>query len=200
LGTLKIDVADALFPASRKRVLGFLYGQPERTFALSELIELARSGHGAVQRELSRLTASGLVRVIRDHRRRRYQANPSTPVFEELRSLVGKTMGVTQRVHKAVTTLGPRVQLVLLFGSTAKGGATPSSDIDLLLVSDELTLEDVLRTMEPLERELGRRVDTTIYTHAEFSKRLHDDNPFLTKVLEGEHVVLLGSLDDFAAR
>src|SRR5512137_1210268 len=54
-------VAGALFTSTQQRVLGLLYGQPERDFYASELFRLARAGRGAVQRELQRLVSSGLV-------------------------------------------------------------------------------------------------------------------------------------------
>ena len=54
-------LSDALFPGTKQRVLGILYGQPDRSFYASELIKLANSGSGAVQRELVTLTGSGLI-------------------------------------------------------------------------------------------------------------------------------------------
>src|SRR5688572_26423942 len=85
------SMADALFPATRQRVLGLLFGQPERSFAMMELITLAQSGSGAVQRELERLVASGLVTTRLVGRQKLFAANPRSAIFEELRGLVEKT-------------------------------------------------------------------------------------------------------------
>jgi DNA-binding MarR family transcriptional regulator len=60
-----VGLADALFTTTQKRVLGLLFGQPGRSFFATELIELTGSGSGAVQRELQRLVASGLVTITR---------------------------------------------------------------------------------------------------------------------------------------
>lgn len=49
--------ADALFTKTQQRVLGVLFGQPDRSFYAKEIIGLAASGSGAVQRELARLEA-----------------------------------------------------------------------------------------------------------------------------------------------
>src|SRR3546814_2159850 len=54
------SLSDALFSGTKQRVLGILYGQPARSFYANELISLAASGSGAVQRELATLTHSGL--------------------------------------------------------------------------------------------------------------------------------------------
>src|SRR5438034_9474940 len=84
-------VTEALFAKVQQRVLGVLFGNPARSFYANEVIGLARSGTGAVQRELERLEASQLVTVKRVGKQKHYQANAASPVFDELRSLVLKT-------------------------------------------------------------------------------------------------------------
>jgi hypothetical protein len=84
-------LADALFAKVQQRVLGVLFGNPGRSFYANEVIGLARSGTGAVQRELARLEAAGLVTASRIGKQKHYQANQASPVFQELRGLVLKT-------------------------------------------------------------------------------------------------------------
>jgi hypothetical protein len=88
------SIADALFSRTQQRVLSLLFGQPERAFAMSELIALAGSGSGAVQRELQRLLDCKLLVVTGAGRLKRYQANPVAPIFQELCSIVAKTARV----------------------------------------------------------------------------------------------------------
>jgi predicted nucleotidyltransferase len=192
-------LADALFSRTQQRVFSLLFGQPERAFATSELIALAGSGSGAVQRELQRLVDSKLVVALSTGRQKRYRANASAPIFDELRSIVEKTSGVTEQLRSALAPLGSRVLLALLYGSVAKETDTAASDIDVLLVSDELALEDVFAALEPAERRLGRHVSPTLYTSEEFRRRQHDRNSFLNRVLAGKHVVLVGTEDAVAA-
>ena len=75
-------LADALFTKVQQRVLGVLFGNPRRSFYANEVIGLACSGTGAVQRELQRLEASGLVTVVRVGKQKHYQANAASAVFE----------------------------------------------------------------------------------------------------------------------
>jgi predicted nucleotidyltransferase len=86
-----LGVADALFTKVQQRVLAVLFGNHERSFYATELIALACSGSGAVQRELAQLELAGLVTVKRLGNQKHYQANSSAPIFEELRGLVLKT-------------------------------------------------------------------------------------------------------------
>ncbi len=87
------SLADALFPKARQRVLGVLMGDPGRSFYTTEVIALAQSGSGAVQRELTALADAGLLTVTRQGHQKHYQANENSPVFMELYWLVIKTMG-----------------------------------------------------------------------------------------------------------
>jgi predicted nucleotidyltransferase len=191
----RVGIADALFSSTQQRVLGLIYGQPDRSFTVSELIGLARAGSGAVQRELAGLAQSGLVTIETSAGRKHVRANASSPIFEELRGLVDKTIGVAQALAAALQPVADRVRLALLYGSVAKGTDAASSDIDVLIVSDRLSLEAAFAIFEPVEARLGRKVSPTIYTSEEFLQRWRERQPFLTRVLEGKHHVLMGSVD-----
>jgi predicted nucleotidyltransferase len=193
-------MTDALFPRTRQRVLSLLFGQPDRSFGTMELIELASSGSGAVQRELDRLMASGLVTSGIVGRQKVYRANRESPIFHELHGIVEKTAGVTAALRACLVRLAPAVRFAVLYGSVAKETDRATSDIDILLVADGLDLEAVFTALQPAEQALGRRVSPTVYTTEEFQRRRKARQPFLTKLLTGKHVVLLGSEDAIAAR
>ena len=187
-----VGLADALFTSTQQHVLGLLFGQPGRSFFVTELIALTRSGSGAVQRELKRLASSGLVTVTRIGNQKHYQANDASPVFEELHSVIMKTAGLADPIRQVLAPLVETIELALLYGSVARGTDSTSSDIDLLVVSDELALEDLYAMLAPVEASLDPKINPTLYTPREFKKRQNARNPFLTRVLEGEHMVLLG--------
>lgn len=198
-GDAVTTISDALFTSTQQRILALLFGQPERSFYTKELIDLAGAGSGAVQRELRRLLESGLIRRTNWGSQKHYQANEASPIFEELRSIVDKTFGISSILRKALETIAPELLLALLYGSTASGSGTSQSDIDLLLVSDTLTLEQVYRALEPAEKQLGRRVNPTLYSQTEFRRRLKEKKPFLTKLLAGKTVPLIGDRHAFSA-
>lgn len=195
----RTTVGDALFTTTQQRVLGFLYGQPERSFFANEIIGLTGSGSGAVQRELARLVDSGLVTSRSIGRQRHYQANTGAPIFDELRSIIVKTVGLAEPLRAALGPLGHRITLALVYGSIAKGTATAASDIDLLVVADDLTLEDLYSALEPGEQQLGRKVRPTLYTIEEFARRRATGNSFVTEVLSGAKIKLIGDANDIAA-
>ena len=193
------SVADALFTTTQQRVLSLLFGQPERSFFTKELIDLAGGGSGAVQRELGRLQQSGLIVQTQVGNQKHSQANADAPIYAELRGIATKMLGPADALRQALAPIADEVHLALLYGSVAKRSDTAHSDFDLLLVSDTLTLEQVYAALAPAEQQLGRPVSPTLYTSAEFRKRLEQGNPFLTKILAGNTIALIGDKDAVAA-
>jgi predicted nucleotidyltransferase len=185
------SIADALFPRVRQRLLAALFGQPQRSFYTNELVRLAGSGIGGVQRELASLSACGLVNVSAKGNQKHYQANGEAPVFEELRAIVRKTFGVADVLRASLSPLASQVDRAFVFGSVASGEARAGSDIDVMLVSDSLSLEEVFAAFAPLESSLGQRIHPTLYTLPEFNKRLKNRNPFLIKVMERPRIPLV---------
>jgi len=152
-----------------------------------------------VQRELERLSQSGVVTVMSLGGRKQLQANKASPIFADLRGIVDKTIGVAAQLKKALDTLGSRVRFAVLYGSVAKGTDAASSDIDVLVVSDDLPQEEAFTVFAETEERLGRRISPTIYTTQEFLTRRKSGHPFLGKVLSGKHIVLAGSEDAVTA-
>jgi predicted nucleotidyltransferase len=177
----------------RQQVLAALFGHPERSFYTNELMRIAESGTGAVQRELESLSACGLVTVRRQGNQKHYQANSRSPIFSELCSIVTKTFGVTDLLRQGLGPLSDKIAYAFLYGSIVKGQAHAESDIDVMIVADDLTLEAVFAALEPVQVQLGRPISPTLYTRNEFQRRREAKNPFLIKVLMGEHIVLMGN-------
>ena len=172
-------LADTLFAKVQQRVLGVLFGNPRRSFYANEVIGMARSGTGAVQRELARLEASGLVTVTRVGKQKHYQANPGSPVFEELRALALKTFALTDVLRTALAPVSQSIRAAFVYGSIAKGQDTAASDIDLMVVSDQLTYADLFGALEEVSARLGRKVAPTLYSSTELSERPKQDNSLL---------------------
>lgn len=189
------SLADALFTSTQQRVLALLFGQPERSFFVTEIIELADSGRGTVQRELDRLAKSELVTITKIGNQKHYQANGDSPLFDELCSIVAKTVGLQEPIFAALEPLAKVITLALIYGSVAKHTDKAISDIDLLIVSDKLALEEVYAILAPAEKTLGRHINPTLYTTNEFDSRRKTKNTFLTRVLSDSTIVLLGSID-----
>lgn len=191
----KLSLADALFTTTQQRVLGILFGQPHRSFYASELIELATGGAGAVQRELKRLSDSGLITARKIGNQKHYQANPSSPIFSDLVDIVLKTIGLAQPITVALQGLHDQIIAAFVFGSVAQRTDTVTSDIDLMIISDTLHYADIFTTIEPVSERLGRTINPTVYSRAEWCQRRNENNAFITKVIAGSKIWLIGAED-----
>ncbi|MBO9645489.1 MAG: transcriptional regulator [Pseudacidovorax sp.] len=188
-----LSLADALFPKVRQRVLAVLFGNPARSFYANEVISLAGSGSGAVQRELADLSQAGLLSVTRQGNQKHYQANADSPVFAELRGLVLKTSGLVEVLRTALLPLVPQIQAAFVFGSVANQQDTAHSDIDVLVVSASLGYGELFGALESATATLGRTVNPTLYTPGDLARRRAQDNAFVTRVLGQPKLWLIGS-------
>ena len=193
-----MSIAAALFTESQSRVFRWLFGQPGRSFHLSELRRLTGLGSASLQRELRKLTEAGLVSSERVGNLRRVQANPKCPVFGELVTLTRKTLGIEPTLREALSPLSPRLRSAWIYGSVAKQTDTAKSDIDVMLVGDNLVLGEVLERLLPLETELGRKINPTCYSLAEFTRRRDEPDSFVNRVLAQPILPLIGEIDEFA--
>lgn len=192
-------IADALFTKVQQRVLAVLFGNPGRSFYANEVIALAGSGTGAVQRELARLEAAGLVTVTRVGKQKHYQANAAAPVFGELRGLVLKSSGLVDVLREALTPLAAQISAAFVYGSVAKGQDTAKSDIDLMVVSETLSYADLFTVLEEATNRLGRTVNPTVYSRQELDKRVQADNAFVKRVLAQPKLWVIGEEHGLAA-
>ena len=194
----RVSLGDALFSGTQKRVLGLLFGQPERSFYAAELMTLVRGGSGAVQRELARLAQSELVAVRVVGRQKHYQANPKSPIFAELCAIAQKTMGLAEPLRAALAPLASRIRAAFVYGSVAKREDTAGSDVDLMLVSDDLSYPELFVALEALSQQLGRPVNPTLYTPQELAHRVTRGDSFIKRVLDQPKIWLIGGDDALA--
>lgn len=185
-------LADALFTTTQQRVLGYLFGQPDRSFFSSELIKLTGAGSGAVQRELQQLTDSGLLTTSRLGNQKHYQANPQAPIYEELCGIVRKTFGLAGPLREALQPMAEQIDAAFVFGSVARKSDTAASDIDLLLVSDELAYSDLFLALDAVSARLGRTVNPTLFTRKELMRKHKDREAFVTRVMESPKLWVIG--------
>lgn len=191
-----MSISAALFSDSQARIFPWLFGQPEREFHLSELRRLTGLGSASLQRELNRLTEAGLLDSERIGNMRRFRSNPHSPVFAELVALTRKTLGAQPLLRDAMAPLAPKLKAAWIYGSYAKQTDTAQSDIDVMLIGNRLTLVQVLEVLAPIEAQLGRKINPTLYTMAEFSKRRNETDSFVNRVLEQPVLPLIGNLHE----
>ena len=193
------SLADALFAGTRKKVLALLFAEPGRTFYVTELIQRAHAGSGAVQRELERLAQSGIILRRSIGNQTHYQANRESPIFQELAGIIEKTAGVAEPIRNALRPFESRIVAAFVYGSLAKGSDTARSDIDLMVISDAVGYGDVFGALEPVSARLKRTVNPTVFTRGDFARRIKTGNAFVKRVLSRPKIWIFGSENDVEA-
>ncbi len=190
------SLVQSLFTSqARVAVLKLLLLSPDQRFYLREVVAKAGLAVRAVQIEVARLAASGLLLSSVEGNRKYYQANRSAPIFLELRSILLKTVGMGDALKESLGRASGEIELAYVFGSVAEGIDTASSDIDLLVVGS-MTGRALAGLLAPLRESLGREMNPVLMTKAEFRRKAREGNHFLHATLEAPKIYLIGGDDE----
>jgi predicted nucleotidyltransferase len=175
--------------------LGLLFGHPDRSHYTNEIVRFADAGIGSVQRELQRLESAGLVTARKIGNQKHYQANRAAAIFEELRGIVLKTVGLADVLRDAITPLQERVELAFIFGSIAQGKERVTSDVDVMVIGDA-SFDEVVQALYPTQESLGREVNPVVMSASEFSGNVLQGDRFVSRIVKEPKIFLKGNGDD----
>lgn len=190
------SIGDALFTRTQQKVLGVLYGTPDKSFYTNEIFRMTNIGRGTVSRELEKLVSAGLVCLSQTGNQRHYQANSENPIYTELLNVVRKTFGIAGVVRSALAAIDGKIILAFAYGSLAKNTDNKSSDLDLMLIGNNINYDEVMELLLPLEETLQRMINPTVYKEADFRKKLAQKNSFLVRVMEQPKLMIKGIIND----
>ena len=191
------SLLDALFPKVRIQILATLLPDPSQLWYLSDLARHLGTTPSSLQRELASLVEAGILLKTSDGNRTYYQPDIHCPVFPELQGLLLKTTGLVGAVQEGFEPLQPRIRLAFIYGSFASGQERATSDVDIMVVGS-VKLADLALALKPVESKLGRAVNPTLYGEAEFAQRVNDKQHFITTVLRGPKLFIIGTDGDLA--
>lgn len=188
-----ITIGDALFTKTQQKVIGLLFQRPDRTFYLNEIVRLAGIGKGTVKRELEKMTAAKLLTVKHIGNQKHYQANSAAPVYNELIAITRKTFGIADVIRQTLEPIKESIEFAFIYGSIAKATDTAKSDIDLMIIGKNLAYANIMNLLIFVEKELQRTINPSIYSLSDFNNKLQQGNSFLTRILQQEKIIIMGS-------
>lgn len=194
--SLVTTIGNALFTKTQQRVLGLLFGSPDSSFYTNEIMRHVDMGRGTVRRELERLTSAGLLLVSQEGNQRYYQANPGSPIYDELVVIVRKTFGMVEILREALLSIDNNIAFSFIYGSIAKGRDVASSDIDLFVLSDTLVYTELMDVLTRVGKVLGREINPSVYSNEELKKKAKKKNAFITRIFDQPKLWVIGSEDD----
>jgi predicted nucleotidyltransferase len=191
------NISQTLFGKTRQAVLSLLYSHVGDAFYLRQIVRAAGVGVGAVQRELKQLSDAGIIQRIARGRQVYYQANPHSPVFEELKALVTKTVGIAAILQTALAPLADRIRIAAIYGSVARSEENRASDVDLLVVG-KVTFAEIVSALGQAQKTINREINPTVYPSSEFRSKLLAGHHFLNTVLAKPILFLVGDERELA--
>lgn len=191
----EFDLGDILFGQYRRRVLGLLLLHPEKSFHVREIARITGLPSGTIHRELARLAHVGLLYRQQVGNQVRYRANPNSVIFDELRSILRKTVGIADILREVLLPLKERIQFAFVFGSVARGKEHATSDIDLMLVG-EISFLEAIHALHSTQDTLRREINPKVYSPSEFQQKCAATDPFLLHVLNEPKLMIFGDSDD----
>jgi predicted nucleotidyltransferase len=192
----RVSISDALFSKVQQRVLALIFGHPDRSFYTSEIVRSVNSGTGAVERELLRLQRSGLVTVERIGNQKHYRANRASPIFGELQSLVIKTVALTEPLRESLGPYSDKIKTAFVYGSVAKGTDTAGSDIDLMVIGDDLNYSELYDASHRIESTLRRKVNPLFLSPGDWQRKASEEGSFVSRIRAQPKIFVLGSEND----
>ena len=185
------QLSNALFSTTQQQLFGLLYGKPEKSFYLKELLRLTGMGVSTIKRELEKMLSAGILVMEKRGNQHHYQANPNCPIFNELRGIVQKTLGAADLITHALDPYSDRINWAFIFGSYASGKESYASDIDLMIIGS-VDYTDVVKTLYPLQESLMREINPKIYSSDDWGKLKQSEDGFIKDVLLKPRINIVG--------
>lgn len=195
---MRKPIIDALFSRTRQAVMKACFLQPDKWWYMSDLANHLGLTPSSLQRELASLTEAQLLESKKEGNRVYYKANLSSPVVNDLQSILIKTVGVADVLSSALKSFLSKVDFAFIYGSLARGEAIAISDVDLMLIGD-IKLSQIASVLKSAEKALGREVNATIYTPGEFARKVKARDSFIDTVMRDKKIVLKGSQSELEA-
>lgn len=180
-----------LFGEYRRRVLGLLLLNPDKTYHVRELARLTGTSAGTLHKELAKLTQAGVLRRQQVGNQVRYGANRECPIFEELSGIMRKTSGLVDVLAVALGGVEEQVALAFVFGSVARSEEQSASDVDLMLLGS-LGFADAVRALHPAQATLQREINPVVFSLDEFRRRAGSGDAFVRDVLAKPKLFVVG--------
>ena len=181
-----------------------------RWYYTRELARLSRVGVGTVSSEFNKLAKEGLVEQKSEGQEKYYKLNLTSPRTRKLCELFEidkseklykekrRLAWVLEDFTKRVSDFAPEIQSIILFGSVARGEATPRSDIDILVItpnSEEERFNELMNAVDRLAAEVSGRYPAKlvliVMMTKDFEKNVKDKKRFAADVLK-DGIVLFG--------
>jgi predicted nucleotidyltransferase len=178
---------------TRVKILTLFLMNPDTELFIREISRRIDENINAVRRELSNLENIGLLKSKNKGNMKYYNINKDFSIYPELKSIILKTEGVSKVIKNDLINLG-NIKMAFIYGSFASGEDTRDSDLDIFLVGN-INEDQLIKELSKLEETLSREINYVLFSKEELDKRIKEKDPFISNLLSGPKIIILGNLE-----
>jgi predicted nucleotidyltransferase len=178
----------------RRDLLALFFSSPSEKYYLRQLQRILGYSAGNIRRELLKFQKDGLFITDRVGNLLYYSLNTNHPLFEELKSIVFKTVGIEGAI-KQILLQFEQIEYAFIYGSFATKSEKAGSDVDLMIIGNPDT-SALNEKIAELEGKVNRQINITLYSSSEYKKRKKSKSGFIMELLRNPKIMLIGKKSD----
>jgi len=187
-------LVDILISKVRVKVLELFLGNPGQIYHVRDIVRRVDEEINAVRRELARLEKTGLLTSEWRANRRFYAIRREFIFFNELLSIINKSVGLGGAIIANKQKLG-KIKYAMLSSSFVKGKPYTQNDVDLFVVGT-IVLPELGAIIREEEARRAREINFTPMAEEEFNFRKNRRDPFVMGILAKPRVMLIGDEEE----
>jgi len=170
-----------------QELLSYFFLQPKSSLYINEISRLLNLDRGNLVKKLKILEEEGILKSEYSGNQRYYSLNSDYPFLKEYRTIISKTIGFEKKARDVISKV-KGVNHAYIFGSYAKNKIGPASDIDILAVGDQDTIE-LQKAISPLQSAINKEINVISISESELKKKKND--PFISSILKGNKIKII---------
>jgi predicted nucleotidyltransferase len=178
----------------RRDLLALFFSNPSQKYYLRQIHRILGYSAGNIRRELLKFQKDDLFITEKAGNLLYYSLNTNHPLFEELKSIVFKTVGIEGAIKKMLHRF-EKMEFAFIYGSFAAGSENAGSDVDLMIIGDPDT-SSLNESIAELEGKINRQINLTLYSLEEYKKRKKSKTGFIVELLKNPKIMLVGKERD----
>lgn len=190
------QLIDFIFSPYRRQMLAVLFLNPDEKFHVRQLARLTGISAGSLHRELKAMAGAGLLQRESQGNQVLYQVDRGCPIYEELASILRKTVGMAMILRECLVSLADRIDIAFVFGSMATGKQTADSDLDLCVLGD-VKLFDVVKALGSVQDSIRREINPVVMKTTRYIDQLAAHDRFIERIESEPKIFVVGGESEF---
>ncbi len=180
---------------TRASMLALFFNHPGNEYYLRQIEGLTGYSVGNIRREMGKLEADGLFISRNIGRIKLYRLNKAYPLYDEIKSIVRKTVGIEGGLRSALRRFKD-IDFSFIYGSLAEGKEKILSDVDIIVIG-RVSPKEIKTLFFEYQAKISRELNSIVYSPDEFLRKLKDKNHFISSLIATKKVFLKGEEDEF---